>query len=283
MFDEQLTQVSELTLSNLFDFIEKNHDAAEILYQDKYEKMWQEKLDNLTFSFDDTFRLQVPPQYKVWEVVMGFKYYEQAVLQSTTSPNATTSPKPAMSPKPATSRGLSAGSNLIKAVQMGSYDAANKLLTDAMQQPLDSDTAIEGLSQLLFNFETIANKLRTPGYLLLANGYYFLARKAMFLNLQDISAEAYVSAYKNLRLALLWLSYSSEALHNAHWGLPLEKVNPFGFETIEAMMVPFESLLSKEVLTRAIDETAKQFRAAGFFIPPEPRASASVHRSRSNP
>ncbi|KTD49575.1 Ankyrin repeat protein [Legionella rubrilucens] len=102
---------------------------------------------------------------------------------------------------------------------------------------------IKTFAAILYSRESLAKRHGTPGYLLLANGYFHLLNSLSQINKEESSHEwqtqyegSLFSLWKSLYLARQAENQSIEAIHNAYYGCGLKNSNPFSLDTIDAMI-----------------------------------------------
>ncbi|QRN03329.1 hypothetical protein GH742_05315 [Legionella sp. MW5194] len=108
---------------------------------------------------------------------------------------------------------------------------------------------IQTFAAILYSRESLAKRHGTPGYLLLANGYFHLLHALTQINREASPNEwktqyegSLFSLWKSLFLARQAEKQSTEAIHNAYYGCGLKNSNPFSLETIDAMLEKCDEL-----------------------------------------
>ncbi|HFE8536363.1 TPA: DUF5630 domain-containing protein, partial [Legionella pneumophila] len=114
------------------------------------------------------------------------------------------------------------------------FYAAQEILTFLIGA-CKNDTKRENID-LLYNFVTSRStqiqEHKTPGCLLLANAYFYLAGFYLRLDLKAESIECYKECWGQLHLAQLLETDSEREIHNAYFNKGLATSNAFGLNSI---------------------------------------------------
>lgn len=115
----------------------------------------------------------------------------------------------------------------------------------------------EAIAALLYNWENLASKHGTPGYLLLANGYLHLAQITSELKESGRYEAACFYLWKHLIQAELEESQSETSIHNAYFGEGLKLSNPEKIDTIETMKEKASQLILDESIKSRAEKTVR--------------------------
>lgn len=148
---------------------------------------------------------------------------------------------------------------------------------------------IQDIAAILYNQEGLAKRHGTPGYLLVANGYFYLLRwlseinKDEDLNEWRIQYEGTVfSLWKSLYLAQDRELDSADSIHNAYFGCGLANSNSFKLPTIDAMMDKCGELYGDSALRKrarhAATITGKQGNAFSLWATAEAKSEQSCQQ-----
>ncbi len=114
------------------------------------------------------------------------------------------------------------------------FYAAQEILTFLIDA-CKNDSKRENID-LLYNFVTSQSipiqEHKTPGCLLLANAYFYLAGFYLRLDLKAESIECYKECWEQLHLAQLLETDSEREIHNAYFNKGLTTSNAFGLNSI---------------------------------------------------
>lgn len=133
---------------------------------------------------------------------------------------------------------------LNQALSVHSIHAAQTWLHEIVMSVKKPDLElIQKLAGIFYNQEGLAKRHGTPGYLLVANGYFYLLNWLSEINKDEdlkewrIQYEGTVySLWKSLYLAQNAEHESAESIYNAYFGFGLANSNSFKLPTIDAMM-----------------------------------------------
>ncbi|AUH73711.1 Dot/Icm T4SS effector metaeffector MesI [Legionella sainthelensi] len=123
---------------------------------------------------------------------------------------------------------------IISLLQFNCFYAAQELLTHLIMN-CKNNLKLENVNTLYDFLMQINSRLQqhqTPGCLLLANTYFYLAGFYQRLNLKRESIECYKSCWEQLHLAELLESTSEREIHNAYFGRGIMLSNAFGLSSI---------------------------------------------------
>ncbi|QEY52358.1 hypothetical protein FQU71_14625 [Legionella longbeachae] len=114
------------------------------------------------------------------------------------------------------------------------FYAAQEVLTHLIMN-CEKNLNIENVNTLyefMTRMEYLIQQHKTPGCLLLAHTYFYLAGFYQSLDLKKESTECYSSCWEQLHLAQLLESISEREIHNAYFGQGLAMSNAFGLDSI---------------------------------------------------
>ena len=121
--------------------------------------------------------------------------------------------------------------------KFSSFYAIQEILNTYLSMCKDSSK--NGPLDTLFNYlareSSDIQKFKTPGCLLLANSYFYLATFYQKLGLYDESIISYKECWKHLHGAKLLEKDSTKEIHNAYFGQGLILSNAFGLTAINTI------------------------------------------------
>ena len=147
---------------------------------------------------------------------------------------------------------------LDKAFELHSIHAAQMLLQEKVgSKEKSSIEKIATITQFLAQCEYLAKKHGTPGFLLLANGYLHVAKIAADLKDQDYYESACYELWRNLTLAELAESQSTNDIHNAYFGKGLALSNSFQLTSIAEMKAKASELIQDKTIKERAESRAR--------------------------
>ncbi|KTD55552.1 Ankyrin repeat protein [Legionella santicrucis] len=115
---------------------------------------------------------------------------------------------------------------------------------------------VNALYEFMTRIDSQTQQHKTPGCLLLANAYFYLAGFYQRLNFKRESAECYKLCWEKLHLAQLLEPTSEREIHNAYFGQGLVMSNAFRLDSIFEIKGRCRQLNS-ELFTDAVQHTAE--------------------------
>lgn len=137
------------------------------------------------------------------------------------------------------------------ALKHHSIHAAQTVLNNILVDKKSSnENKAEILAATLNNWKYFADNYGTPGYLLLAYGYFQFLQLSNDQQNSDLYEAGCFCLWQNLILAELYETLSEASIHNAYFGKGLALSNPFNIPTIQQM--------KDEAATLIVDESIKK-------------------------
>ncbi|MBL7481049.1 Dot/Icm T4SS effector metaeffector MesI [Legionella bononiensis] len=122
----------------------------------------------------------------------------------------------------------------LSAFKFDSFHAIQQILTTLIIGCKES-TEQKQIDNLYSNVDALYSKLlkfKTPGCLLLANTYFYLAGFYQNLNMENKTIDCYRRCWELIHLAGLFEESSERLIHNAYFGQGLKMSNAYGLSTI---------------------------------------------------
>lgn len=193
------------------DKLKKQLDSPEL------QPFWVNKFNKLRLEKDFAFQFRNPEPQSKADFYCGYVLY-LASLQENKNPDKN-----------------NYNNYLILSLSLfNCFYAAQEILTSLIIN-CNNNPKIENVNTL-YEFMTRINsqiqKHKTPGCLLLANGYFYLAGFYQHLNFKRESTEYYKLCWEQLHLAQLLESTSEREIHNAYFGQGLAMSNAFRLDSI---------------------------------------------------
>lgn len=211
-FSEAAEQMKPWTKALIIQFVQSYPENHRILELKDFNDFWADKRAKLCGKFAFVEQPNLPDM----DFVCGYIFYLLAQIEKKKS-NSEEYEK-----------------YLAEALTYNSIHAAQTLLHDCiMQNPQDKTKHMELIASILNNWNGLATKHTTPGYLLLANGYLHLIKMGAELQNSDLFDNAGSLLWQNLTLAELYEPHSEASISNAYFGQGLKQSNPEHISTIQ--------------------------------------------------
>ena len=183
---------------------------------------WQQRRESLCSTECPEFRFQAQAGLNDADFVTGYVFFLLALKQEESN------------------KADLYDNYLAKAVECSSFHAIEQFLRDLELQAnkiAQNEDCYKPLLDALHDLEPVISRHGSAGYMLLSNGYLYVALKTKLLeNGRTISDAAFSCVWKYLNLANIAMQHSTEAIHNAYFGLGLSRSNPFHIPTIDNML-----------------------------------------------
>lgn len=215
-----INRMSKWQLSYMALFQQDFPQQKDKLKHPDFTTFWQQQRESMPLYGHSGFRFQAQKDIDDVDVVMGYVFYLLA-LKSKFDNQMESYTK-----------------YLRQALTHSSFHAAQKTLHDLVTSSIDkNEDYCKRLVDTLQQWEDLTNQHGSPGYLLLANGYFWLATHAKLIeNGQDMRQGAFACMWRYLNLALFAEERSKASIHNAYFGLGLAQSNPFNIATLDNML-----------------------------------------------
>lgn len=113
-----------------------------------------------------------------------------------------------------------------------SFYAIQEIVLSLIKACKDSHTNAEALYKFIISQNSQIEQFKTPGYLLLANAYFYLAEFYQEEDLKLVSVGCYKTCWEKLYMAGLLEENSEREIHNAYFGHGLAASNVLGLNSI---------------------------------------------------
>jgi hypothetical protein len=215
-----MSQMSKWQPAYLALFQEKFPEHNETLRHADFNLFWQERRESLRLSECPDFRFQTQIDINDADFVTGYVFYLLALKNKENS------------------RMAIYDNYLAQSIELSSFHATQKLLHDLETDKTHQNQGnYKPLLETLHNLERNISRHGSPGYILLANSYLYVAIKTKLIeDSRAISDTAFSCVWKYLNLAKIAMQHSIESIHNAYFGFGLSRSNPFKLPTIESML-----------------------------------------------
>ncbi|HAT8180705.1 TPA: hypothetical protein JA361_14945 [Legionella pneumophila] len=210
-----------------------NNKVKSLLDSDELKPFWVNKFNKLRLEKDHIFQFRNPNLQSRADFYCGYVLY-LAALKEKTKENI----------------GNYYDYLKLSFTTFNCFYAAQEILTSLIGA-CKNDSKRENID-LLYNCVTSQSteiqQHKTPGCLLLANAYFYLAGFYQRLNLKAESIECYKACWEQLHLAQLLETDSEREIHNAYFAKGLAASNAFGLSSIS------------EIKARCLDLAAEVLR-----------------------
>lgn len=216
-FAEALKVMMQWDNAQLAAFLSLHSNSLSIINNAIFDTFWAERLTALRLPTEPDFRFQEQPGLKNAEFVSGYLLFLLS-LKSKSKNNGRRGKKLF---KPADFLSFHSIRGDLHLIYLGLSEARVGDLIELMQT--------------LYNLEVFAKLHRTPGYLLIANGYMQLAIHFKRLQLNERCAYAFERCWQYLHIAQLDEKESTASINNAYFGKGIVLATPFKLSTISEM------------------------------------------------
>lgn len=183
----------------------------------KLEPFWVNKFNKLRLENNHSFQFRNPESQSKADFYCGYVLYLAALKENKSKDNN------------------KYNDYLILSLSLfNSFYAAQEILTHLIMNCKNNlkPENVNTLYDFVIQINSQLQQHQTPGCLLLANAYFYLAGFYQRLNLKRESTECYKSCWEQLHLAQLLESTSERGIHNAYFGQGLAMSNAFGLNSI---------------------------------------------------
>lgn len=243
----------------LASFYIENIEYQLFLKNDVFIKLWEVKINQLKNHALGEFNFVIQPDLAGYNLFIGYFFYLNALRSKQQKEDFTYT------------------AQLKNAMNYQSFHAHQTVLHELFITPvLKLEDKLENIVKTLFSWEAFAKLHGTPGNLLLAKGYMQLAKLSADCE-SDIQAKtAYFLAWRHLHLAKHYEKKSEESINNAYFGQGLGLSNPFGFKTINEMLLACSKVAHNQLSaldkSRAEEEAKQLLKLDVELYEPKPRA-----------
>ena len=194
-------------------------EHRQTLSQDVFSTFWQHRRDGINFVERPGFHFMAQKSVSDADFVIGYVFYLLALKSHKKGDEAEYK------------------RYVEQAVAYSSFHGAQLLLQQLMKSKTSpADDFLTNVAELLLGLHAFSDRCGCPGYLLLANGYLYLATLAKKAGDSSISEVAFEQVWKYLHLARLAKKDSSVEINNYYLGAEFEIANPFKLDSIEKML-----------------------------------------------
>jgi|GEM_PF-4435717 len=244
MFPKAAQEMRAWPSSWIAGFYSAYPQYQEIIQQDFFADFWHSSCKKLHLKSVPDFHFVTQPGFSDAEFVLGYIFYLLA-LQSKQKKQEE-----------------SYHSYIKKSLAFQSIHAHqhwyhHKLCTD---KPMAEK--LQHLAELLYSWEFFAHKQGTPGYLILANGYWQLVKLAHETKENSFENADYLF-WKYLYLAKRCEPFCKAAIHNAYFGMGLELSNFFQAATINKIELAYKNY--NTAFFNDVNRTRAEFEAEHLF------------------
>lgn len=212
-YNQCLSAISQLTLTQLADFCCNDRTVCNLLALPNFDTFWRNQREAIKVKSLPGFRFQKAARLSDMHITLGYVNFFLSIKDPQHRDNY-----------------------LQRALDFHSFHAVNRHAHQCFMQLSSSEVSYTSVIARLPFFEQEAKILGTPGYLIVANLYFKAAMYAVKQQDEAVASIAFQMVLTQLCMASLAQSRSHEDIHNAYFSKGLENSNPFALKSIDDML-----------------------------------------------